>query len=149
MAEVARREFVTQAALARLRAALPDVTVQRNRRSLVDVSEAPHLNLVDAGHTAEGIDYGEMTYKLELQLEGAVRAETDEELGPALSAFYLRVVQAFGDDPTLAGACTQVAERALDVRVAPVEESEEPFAFLSLTFEVEFHSADGNPSASF
>lgn len=137
------RQAVTLALLGRLRAALAPVVVQRNRRAFVDASEAPVLNLLPGGHTAEIQDYGDVTYTMTPTIEGTVSAGTDDALDAALDDLYARAVAALAADPTLGGLCVQIAETALDVRVAPVEESAAPLAFFSLDVAVEFRTPDG------
>lgn len=146
MAErIALREAVARAVLGRLRAALAPVPVERNRRSMVHASEAPVVNFWDGGHTAEAQDYGETAYNMNLPIEATVAAETDDALGPAVNDLYVRTLGALMSEPTLGGLCQQLTEGAVDVRIAPTEESEAPLAFFSLDIVAEFHTADGNP----
>ena len=62
-----------------------------------------------------------------------------------MNDLYIRTLDALMSEPTLGGLCQQLSESALDVRIAPAEESEDPLAFFSLDIVAEFHSADGNP----
>lgn len=139
------REAVARAVLGRLRAALAPVPVERNRRSMVHASEAPVVNFWDAGHTADIRDYGETAYSMNVPIEATVAAETDDALGPAVNDLYVRTLGALMAEPTLGGLCQQLTEAAVDVRIAPVEESDAPLAFLSLDVVAEFHAADGSP----
>lgn len=146
MAErIALREAVARAVLGRLRAALAPVPVERNRRSMVHASEAPVVNFWDAGHTADMQDYGETTYSMNLPIEATVAAPSDDALGPAVNDLYIRTVRALMAEPTLGGLCQQLIEGAVDVRIAPSEESDAPLAFFSLDVVAEFHTADGTP----
>lgn len=146
MAErIALREAVARAVLGRLRAALAPVPVERNRRSMVHADEAPVVNFWDAGHTAEAQDYGETTYNMNLPIEATVAAPSDDALGPAVNDLYIRTLAALMAEPTLGGLCQQLTEGAVDVRIAPSEESDAPLAFFSLDVVAEFHTADGSP----
>lgn len=142
---IALREAVARAVLGRLRAALAPVPVERNRRSTVHATEAPVVNFFDAGHTAEMPDYGETAYNFNIPIEATVSADTDDALGPAVNDLYIRTLDALMSEPTLGGLCQQLSESALDVRIAPAEESEDPLAFFSLDIVAEFHTADGSP----
>lgn len=142
---ITQREAIARAVLGRLRAALAPIPVQRNRRETVHAEEAPLVSFFDAGHTADLPDTGETAYEMELPIEATVTAETDDALGAAMNALYGRVLGTLMRDPTLGGLCVQLAERAFDPRIAPIEESETPLATFSLSVQAEFRSLDGTP----
>lgn len=146
MAEpITRREAISRAVLARLRAALVPIPVQRNRRETVHAEEAPLVNFFEGGHTADLPDTGDTSYEMELPIEATVTADTGDDVGTEMNALYGRVLKTLTHDPTLGGLCVQMTERTYDPRVISIDESERPLGIFSLSLMVEFRTQDGEP----
>lgn len=140
---LARRERIVAALVAVVTAGCP-ATVTRNRRSPVDASEAPHLNVLDGGHVADYSSVGDTAYAMEVDIDASVVAATDALLGPALNTMYASVIAAIMADFSLGGLCEQIRETALDVRIAPTAESAQPLANFNIVLEIEFRTPDGD-----
>ncbi len=142
---ITQREAIARAVLGKLRAALAPIPVERNKRETVHADEAPLVNFWDAGHTADLPDVGDTSYDMELPIEATVTAESEPALGAEMNALYGRVLDALMSDPTLGGLCIQLTERALDPRVAPIEESTTPLGTFSLSVMAEFRASSTWP----
>lgn len=125
---------------------LSEVKVERNRRSDVDSSEAPHLNLIDGGHTPQDTNYGETEYNMSVVIDGTVTASDDEGLGPAVNALYVDVIRVLMADATLGNICSDIHEGAMEVRTILADESDRPTAEFSLGMVVVFSTPDKNPA---
>jgi hypothetical protein len=148
MPDLSKREQVMAALTARLTALLPDVTVQRNRRSVPDADEAPLLIVYDGQHTADNtMSAGETAYEMQAVVDATVTAAIDDDLGPTANALYLRTVVAIMADPTLGGVVTDTTEASFETRVVTAEESQAPLMLSSLALTISFHTAYGNPIA--
>lgn len=91
------REAAFAALAAQLAAALPGVVVERNRRSLPDVTQEtlPRLGLMDGDHQVNGSDaHGTVLYRVQALLMGFVSAATDDALGAAVNDLHAQVVAA-------------------------------------------------------
>ena len=134
-----------QAVVAALVAGCP-AAVERNRRSRVDATEAPHLNVFGGGHVAAYDDPYDVAYTVRVGIEATVGAASDAALEPAATALYARAIAAVMADPSLAGLCIQVREVNLDVRLVPAEESAAPLIEFGLELEIDFRTPDGDPT---
>ena len=141
-----RREQCILAVMAALATISPAVPVERNRRAPVDIAEAPRLVVHEGGQTGQSVDFGLMQYVMQIDVEGTVTAASDALIGPAVNTLYASILVALGTDPSLGGVCIDVRETALDVRVAPADESTTPLAEFALGLEVEFHTPLGDPA---
>lgn len=150
-----RRERVLAAAFEALQAGC-QAAVERNRRSPVgpgepgvdgqvdDPGDCPHLNLVDGGHLPSYENAGLVGYTLRVDIDGAVIADSDALIGPAINDLYGQVLDAMMADVSLGGLCIDVREASFDVRIAPVVESSRPFADFTVGLEIDFQTPDGD-----
>ncbi|MDP6622793.1 MAG: hypothetical protein QF754_11065, partial [Alphaproteobacteria bacterium] len=135
-------EQVLAAFTARL-AAIPDITVERNR--IEPVVAFPTLVMVDGGQTVSEENTGLKLYALKLDLEGYTQATTAAELGPALSDLYAKAVAALMTDRTLGGVAIDVREGELRDPEIDRTQGHGPHAAFSLAFEVDYATDPADP----
>lgn len=145
MPRIAARELVMQRVMDAMSRVPIVSSVERNRRSAPEAEDCPLLIVFDGGHTAELADTLDTAYEMQVGIDGAVTADTDEGLGPAANELYACVIEEIMRDPTLGGATTQIREDGLEFRLSIVQESEVPLASFSLNVTAEFRTDDGQP----
>lgn len=108
------REAALATVTARLIAQLPDVVVERARRSAVDADADPLPLLVVTGedlHADDSVEPGATHYRVGFSVSGYARASTDLGAEQALSHLHARVVAALvrwtPSDPGLTGPAEQ------------------------------------------
>jgi len=139
---LAYREAVLAALVTALRG-LSGVTVYRQRGKAV--KERPALNVLDGGHAEPLCLTGQTEYRLSVEIEAHVGAAKDEDLGPAASELYARVVETLTADPSLGGLVTDVAEGAMTPLDHAEAEGAAAAAVFVLEFTVTFATAERNP----
>ncbi|GGG51691.1 hypothetical protein GCM10010964_43590 [Caldovatus sediminis] len=135
MPTVPAREAALAAIAARLAAALPDVPVERGRRSVVAEQECPRLVLRMGGHREDPADaFGAIRLDCEAAIEGYVAApdgadDPDAALEAALNELHARcaaallgvaIAYAEDDDLMVAGVSLEPDAPALDAASAAV-----------------------------
>lgn len=144
MSAPAYRETVLAAFRARL-ASIAGVAVFRNRSK--PVKDWPALVMFDGGHAEPVETTGETTYRLEIDVEGHVKAASDEGLGPAASELYAQLLDAITADRTLGGAVQDITEGDMDALDLPTAEGSAGLASFTIAFTVIYATAAGNPRA--
>jgi hypothetical protein len=94
------RESAFVAIASRLGTALPTWPIERNRRAPVDIEREtlPRLVLRDGSHRVMPSDaFGLRLYRVEIAIEGWVKAGSDAELGYALNDAHAQIVGAICD----------------------------------------------------
>jgi hypothetical protein len=140
MARITVREAAYAALAACLMEAMPEVPVERNRRSLLNAGESPRLVLRDSSQVPRPDGVGEDHFVLQALLEGYVES-ADDTVGADLSVLYARASEALCTVPIIAAdGVTEiyVTEGNLDIDIAAVAESEDPVGafYLELSFEL-------------
>lgn len=144
MSAPAYRETVLAAFRARL-ASIDGVTVFRNRSKAV--KDWPALVQFDGGHAEPVETTGETLYRLEVEVEGHVKADSDDGLGPAASELYAQLLDALNADRTLGGAVQDITEGDMDALDLPTAEGAAGVASFTIAFTIIFATAAGNPRA--
>ncbi len=128
---------------------LPAIPVERNRD--VAVSAYPTVVIVDGPQTADSENTHRTEYRMEVDVEGYVKAVTPDLLGAAVNALYSRVVRAVlanrifnATEP--AGLACDTRETEMLVEISRTEGSP-PQAAFSVTFEIVFWTAEGDPES--
>ena len=145
MPRISLREAAYAAIADRLTVALPDVPVERNRRSLLNDGEAPRLVLRDGAQQPNPDGASEDHITLDALLEGHVEA-ADDEIGAAISDLAARAVEALTDGPVILGAMLEgevqvelyILEGRMEVEVLTVSDSRVPVGafYLDLSFDI-------------
>lgn len=152
MTVVALRELAFQAIANALAAALPEVPVERNRRTDVDFEggEAPRLVVRDGGHDPDdGAEAGFTMYQVGATVEGHATAATDADLGAAVNALYLDVAGALFGKATIAAGGFELwlLEGRFDVDFAAAPQSDRPAASFFLQVAFQMSAPTGAPSS--
>lgn len=122
---------------------LDGVTIDRMRDAPVRVR--PSLVVLDGPHTADQSETGAVLYAMDVTIEGHVEAATDAALGPAINDLYGRVLQSIYTDATWGDLAIDTRERSIDVDVGR-RDGGGPVGFFSLELEVQFWTAERDPS---
>ena len=142
------REAALAAVAARLRAQLPDVTLDRARRGEVDidVERMPRMILrgegIDADDTQEP---GRTHYRIGFTVLAISRAGSDLDLEQALSLLHARIVAAIGGwVPSIVGL-GDVAEQGAEFVLYDAEDSARPAGECAARFSILAVTPTGDP----
>jgi len=143
------REAALAAVAARLRAQLPDVTLDRARRGEVDidVERMPRMILrgegIDADDTQEP---GRTHYRIGFTVLAISRAGSDLDLEQALSLLHARIVAAIGGwVPSIVGP-GDVAEQGAEFVLYDAEDSARPAGECAARFSILAVTPTGDPN---
>lgn len=142
------REAALAAIAARLAAELPDVPLERARRSPVDTDKEPMPRLVLTGtdwEADETAEPGQTDYTLGFVVAGYARATTDLGIEQALSDLHASAVAAIvGWTPAVDGL-GEVSELGADFRLYDTEESRKPAGEFLARFSILAIAPLGSP----
>ena len=142
------REAALAAIAARLAGQLPDVPLERARRSPVDTDKEPMPRLVLTGtdwEADEAAEPGLTHYSLVFVVAGYARALTDLEIEQALSSLHASIVAArTGWTPPLPGL-GEVSELGAEFRLYDTEESRKPAGEFLARFSILAIAPLGSP----
>ena len=87
---------------------------------------------------------GATRYRLVVDVEGYVTAASDSALGPAINSLYAELTRLALGDFSLGGTAVDVREGDLDdVYIDP--DASRPTGAFSMSFEIDFSTATGDP----
>lgn len=140
------REQVLAALFDRLSALKPAAVkeVYRNRRKPIADQNLPALVMQDGGQSVPEELAGYTEYLLSAEIEGYVKAASDEDLGPAVSALYAATLAALMADRTLGGLAVDMIEGDVGIDLDRDLGSSPAGAFL-LTVSVRFWTKPADP----
>jgi hypothetical protein len=127
---------------------IPGVTAYRNRDKSVPADKTPALVQVDGGLEPDDTTHGQMRYIQRITIECFVTSTLDSGLGPATSDLYSKIILAVLADPLLNGLADDVREKSMSDPDIDYGEGKSPTAKFTLSFEIEFSTAVGNPQQS-
>lgn len=139
------REQCLAAFKSRLNTLAPAVNVYRNRGA--EVQRYPAVAMVDGGQDVLTPSAGLAIYTMRVGVVGWVSAANDDAQGPAVSALYGSIVAAVLADHTLGGVAVDVREGDMSDPSVDRSPGVAPTAAFEITFEIDFITAEKNPSA--
>lgn len=120
-------------------------TTDRNRTSTSSAKECPLRILYDGDEDLRDNYSGRDEWTALADVEVLVTGDTDAELGPAVNAEVDSVVKKLLADPTLGGLATDVRHVARE-REPLIDDSGDRMMVVVLTFEIDYATAEGDPS---
>jgi hypothetical protein len=135
------------AAIAAKLAEIIGVVVERNRDTgFQEFGSKGSLNLIEGDQSPDFETTQVSKYFVRPSVEGYVQKATPAELGPALNALYGLVLAKLWEDRTLGGLAIDVREGERAVQIG-ARVNQRPVMGFQLELEVEFWTAEGDPTA--
>ncbi len=142
------REAALAAVAARLTAELPDVALERARRSQVDTDTEPMPRLVITGEDMQadnGVEFGATHYTIGFWISGFVSAATDLGAEQALSHLHARVVDALVRWTPPDDGLTDPTEHDTTFTLFEAEDSARPAGSFAARFSILAIGPTGGP----
>lgn len=121
------------------------VTVYRTRDARIADDARPAINVMDGGFDIVRRETGQTLRTLRVDVECFVGADTDAELGPAVTALSAQVEKAGVADPELGGVSQDVRLESQSDPIVGQEEGQPPAAAFTLAFEIDFWTRELDP----
>lgn len=142
---------VQEQALAALKSTLDGlagVTVYRTRDAAIAEERMPAVNMLDGGWEITQRNVGQVLWLQRVDLECFVTADTDAELGPAVTSLTGQVLTVALADPTLGDVTQDVRAERGDDPIVGQQRGQRPVAAFTIGLELAFWTRELDPYTS-
>lgn len=127
---------------------LAGVSVYRTRDAAIAEASMPALNMLDGGWEIAQRNSGQVLWLQRVDLECFVTADSDGDLGPAVTALTGQVLTLALADPTLGGVTQDVRAERGDDPIVGQQKGQRPVAAFTIGLELAFWTRELDPYTS-